>query len=131
MNTHETLHADYIESFYRGETVRVDIADISHFKAEDKYVVAYHDGGELLLDAPTTALEAAYGDRFVRVHKNALVARARLISFQGEKARAREPATVRLDGVTSPIAVSRLRVAAVRAAVAQTINQQQQAGEAA
>lgn len=124
MNTHETLHADYIESAYRGEIVRVDIADVSYFKADSKYVVVYHDGGELLLNSPTTALEAAYADRFVRVHKNALVARNRLMSLQGEKARAREPATVRLDGVTDPVPVSRSNVATVRAAVAQNINQQ-------
>ncbi|MCO8167840.1 LytTR family transcriptional regulator [Pseudomonas sp. 21LCFQ02] len=130
MNTHETLHADYIESAYRGDIVRVAIADVSYFKADSKYVVAYHDGGELMLNSPTTALEDAYGHRFVRAHRNTLIARDRLLSFQGEKARIREPATVRLDGVTDPIVVSRSNVAVVRAAVAQTINQHL-AGEAA
>lgn len=130
MNTKEILHADYIESLYRGESVRVDIANISHFKAEDKYVVAYHDGGELLLCTPTLELEQAYSERFIRVHRNALVARNRLVSFTNEQERTGERPTVRLDGVAEPLIVSRINVAAVRAAVAHNINQQQ-AGEAA
>lgn len=131
MNAHEELHADYIQSTYRREVVRVPIKDISHFRAEQKYVVVYHDGGELLLNTSTLKLEQAYSEQFIRVHKNALVARDRLLSFQGERSLSREPATVQLQGAAKPVPVSRLRISAVRAAVAQSINQQHPPGEAA
>ncbi|WP_109512558.1 LytTR family DNA-binding domain-containing protein [Pseudomonas ovata] len=131
MKAHEELHADYIQSTYRREVVRVLIKDISHFKAELKYVVVYHDGGELLLSASTLKLEQAYSEQFIRVHKNSLVARNRLLSFQREHGLSRNPASVRLLGVTEPVAVARGRIKTVRTAVAKTINQQHQAGETA
>ncbi|MBC6428269.1 MAG: response regulator transcription factor [Cellvibrionales bacterium] len=58
---------------HRG-VVRLEIAQISHFVAEDGYVFAHHAGGQTLLEQSLKALAEQLGDRFVRIHRNALVA---------------------------------------------------------
>lgn len=42
--------------------------------ADSKYVVAHHERGETVLDESLKELESEFGERFVRVHRNALVA---------------------------------------------------------
>lgn len=58
------------------ELVRVE--DILYFIADHKYVTLCHAQGEMLLDEPLKSLEAEFGERFVRIHRNALVARDRI-----------------------------------------------------
>lgn len=62
------------------ELVPVDKAIF--FIADHKYVTLRHEGGEVLLDEPLKALEDEFGDRFVRIHRNALVARDRIERLQ-------------------------------------------------
>lgn len=62
------------------ELVPVDQAIF--FIADHKYVTLRHEGGEVLLDEPLKALEDEFGDRFVRIHRNALVARDRIERLQ-------------------------------------------------
>ncbi|MBB5211934.1 LytR/AlgR family response regulator transcription factor [Microbulbifer hydrolyticus] len=52
----------------------LDVDDIRCFVAEDKYVIAHHSGGETVLDESLKELEAEFGERFVRVHRSAIVA---------------------------------------------------------
>lgn len=51
----------------------VPIADVRCFLADHKYVTVYHTKGELLIDDTLKDLEEEFGDRFVRVHRNALI----------------------------------------------------------
>lgn len=60
----------------------VPIEDVLYFIADHKYVTLRHTGGELLLDEPLKALEDEFGDHFVRIHRNALVARDRIGRLQ-------------------------------------------------
>lgn len=53
-----------------------------YFIADHKYVTLRHEGGEVLLDEPLKALEDEFGERFVRIHRNALVARDRIERLQ-------------------------------------------------
>ncbi|SFB58384.1 LytR/AlgR family response regulator transcription factor [Azotobacter beijerinckii] len=62
------------------ELVPVDQAIF--FIADHKYVTLRHEGGEVLLDEPLKALEDEFGERFVRIHRNALVARDRIERLQ-------------------------------------------------
>jgi two-component system response regulator AlgR len=62
------------------ELVPVDKAIF--FIADHKYVTLRHEGGEVLLDEPLKALEDEFGERFVRIHRNALVARDRIERLQ-------------------------------------------------
>lgn len=45
-------------------------------QAEDKYTCVHHLDGEALVDDSLVRLEERFGDRFVRIHRNALVSRA-------------------------------------------------------
>ncbi|RMQ49099.1 Alginate biosynthesis regulatory protein AlgR [Pseudomonas cichorii] len=60
----------------------IPLDQVIFFIADHKYVTLRHDGGEVLLDEPLKALEDEFGDRFVRIHRNALVARERIERLQ-------------------------------------------------
>ena len=52
----------------------IPLEHVIFFIADHKYVTLRHEGGEVLLDEPLKALEDEFGERFVRIHRNALVA---------------------------------------------------------
>ncbi|SDT21272.1 two component transcriptional regulator, LytTR family [Halopseudomonas xinjiangensis] len=60
----------------------VPIEEVLYFIADHKYVTLRHCEGEVLLDEPLKALEDEFGDYFVRIHRNALVARNRIERLQ-------------------------------------------------
>jgi two-component system response regulator AlgR len=62
----------------RGNLVLVPVADIDYLLAEDKYIVVHHRKGEVLIEEPLKSLESEFGERFVRIHRNCLIARDRL-----------------------------------------------------
>jgi len=65
----------------RGRLLLLPVADIVYLKAELKYVTARTAAHEYLIDEPLAALEAEFADRFLRVHRSALVARVALAGF--------------------------------------------------
>jgi len=71
----------------RGRMVLVPIDDIVYLRAELKYVTIRTEHKEHLTEESLTALEQEFGDRFVRIHRNALVARSAIQGFQRVKAR--------------------------------------------
>ncbi len=72
----------------RGRMVLVPIEDIVYLRAELKYVTIRTEHKEHLTEESLTALEQEFGERFVRIHRNALVAKAAIQGFQRVKARA-------------------------------------------
>jgi len=68
----------------RGSLVLVPIEKIYYFRAEQKYVTVRHHEGEVLIEDPLKALETEFGDRFYRIHRNALVSLSRLAGMQSE-----------------------------------------------
>jgi two-component system response regulator AlgR len=71
----------------RGRLVLVPIEDIIYLRAELKYVTIRTEHKEHLTEESLTALEQEFGTRFVRIHRNALVARAAIHGFQRVKVR--------------------------------------------
>ena len=57
----------------RGNLVLVPIENIYYFHAEQKYVTVRYIEGEVLIEDALKTLETEFGDRFVRIHRNALV----------------------------------------------------------
>ena len=57
-----------------GELQLVPVADVLYFLAEHKYVTVHHRFGEILIEESLKSLEGEFGDRFMRIHRNALVA---------------------------------------------------------
>lgn len=64
----------HLSARMRGSLRLIPVHDIRYLQAEDKYVVVYHAQGEDLVEDTLKALEAEFGDRFIRVHRNCLVA---------------------------------------------------------
>lgn len=57
----------------RGNLVLVKIDDIYFFHADQKYVTVRHRDGEVLIEDALRGLEQEFSDRFVRIHRNALI----------------------------------------------------------
>ncbi|HEK1686528.1 TPA: response regulator transcription factor [Pseudomonas putida] len=60
----------------------IPLSQVIYFIADHKYVTLRHESGEVLLDEPLKSLEDEFGERFVRIHRNALVARERIERLQ-------------------------------------------------
>ena len=73
-----------------------------------------HPGGSLLLDESLRELEEEFGERFLRVHRNALIARDRVRALHHEPA---GEWVLELEGVDLRPVVSRRHLAEVRAAL--------------
>lgn len=68
VRTHISVHM-------RGNIRLVPIVDICYFLADSKYVVVRTGEDEHLIEDSLVNLEKEFGDRFLRIHRNALVAR--------------------------------------------------------
>lgn len=66
----------------RGSLRLIPIDDIHYLQAEEKYVVVHHARGEDLIEESLKSREEEFGDRFVRIHRNCLVARHELIELK-------------------------------------------------
>ena len=95
----------------RGSLRLIPLEDVHYLQAEEKYVIVHHARGEDLIEESLKSLEDEFGGRFVRIHRNCLVARHEIVELR------RAP-----DGHTQavlrhgkqPLEVSRRCVAALR-----------------
>lgn len=85
--------------------------DITHFQADNKYVTAYLNGREELLEESLKQLEEEFGDRLLRIHRNALVS---LRVLNGMEKDGEGRCYVTLDGVGRGPEISRRHLAYVR-----------------
>ncbi|MDT8438000.1 MAG: LytTR family DNA-binding domain-containing protein [Wenzhouxiangellaceae bacterium] len=95
--------------------VRIPLAEVRAFTAEDKCTLVHAVGRTALVDEPLKTLEARLGEQFLRVHRNALVSRAHVRALYTDNA---DAAHVELDGCALRPEVSRRNRSAVRALVA-------------
>jgi len=99
----------------RGRAERVPLSEVLYLKSEYKYLTVRTATRSHILDGSLNDFEERYPNRFLRVHRNALVARAAIRALEryddGEDA---EGWALRLDSVPEPVAVSRRQLAAVR-----------------
>ena len=102
----------------RGRTERVPLSEILYLKSELKYLTVRTASRSHNFDGSLAELEERYPARFVRVHRNALVARAAIRTLEkyddGEDA---EGWALRLDGIPEPVMVSRRQLSSVREAL--------------
>ncbi len=66
----------------RGSLRLIPIDDVHYLQAEEKYVVVHHARGEDLIEESLKSLEDEFGERFVRIHRNCLVARHELVELK-------------------------------------------------
>jgi two-component system response regulator AlgR len=103
---------DHLVVTYRGGIARIALDDVLYLRADQKYVVARHAGGEALLEESLRSLEERLGDRFLRIHRNALVARDAVVGLEKDAAGG---CHVRLRGVPDRLEVSRRHLPEIRA----------------
>lgn len=95
-----------------GERIElVPVDTITHFVADNKYVIAHHARGELLLDDTLKDLESEFAQRFVRVHRNALVA---IEAVERIESHANGSGVVHLRAGGEPLEVSRRHLGEVK-----------------
>jgi two-component system response regulator AlgR len=103
----------------RGRTERVPLAEVLYFKAELKYITVRTASRSYILDASLSELEERHAAQFLRVHRNALVARHALRALERhDDPEEGEGWAVRLNGLDELLAVSRRQLGAVREALA-------------
>jgi len=120
---------DFVTITDRGRLRRVPVSEVLYFKAELKYVTLRTASESHVLDGALSDLEQRHGERFLRIHRNALVARWAVRELErhavtnfgeldGGDADAGDGWAVRIVHVDEWLAVSRRQVAAVREALA-------------
>jgi two-component system, LytTR family, response regulator AlgR len=103
----------------RGRTERVPLPEVLYFKAELKYVTVRTAARSYILDASLSELEERHPTHFLRVHRNAMVARRALRALEKhDDPEEGEGWAVRLNGIDELVAVSRRQLSAVREALA-------------
>jgi two-component system, LytTR family, response regulator AlgR len=109
----------------RGRVVRVPLADVLYLKAELKYVTLRTATHSYVLDDSLTDLEVRLGERVLRVHRNALVAKQAVRALERRKLADSEEEgneigwAVQVAATGEWLSVSRRQVAAVREALEQ------------
>jgi len=98
----------------RGRIHLIPVTDVIYLKAELKYVSVRTAAREYLIEESLTRLEQEFGARFVRVHRNCLVARAAVRGFERSEEGGEAHWEVVLTGVDERIALSRRQQHVVR-----------------
>ena len=96
---------------FRGNLELIPIENVIYFQADQKYVTVRHTEGEVIIEEPLKSLEEEFGDRFLRVHRNALVQRD---FAAGMEKTGDGHFLVALKGIADRLEISRRHVAEVR-----------------
>lgn len=101
----------HLRCLERGRTLLVPIDEVIYFKAELKYVTARTAERDYVLEESLSQLEAEYAERFLRIHRNCIVARAAIAGCARERDLAEGETELRwtllLKGVAEHLPVSR------------------------
>ena len=90
---------------------RILLDDVIYFQASHKYVTVRHRCGEAIIEEPLTFLETKFASRFLRIHRNALVAKTYLTGLEKTADGFFE---VLFEVINDRLEVSRRHVTAVR-----------------
>lgn len=112
------LAHDFLLIQDRGRSERVPLSEVLYLKAELKYLTVRTARQSYIFDGSLQDLEERHAPRFLRVHRNAIVARhaMRALVRHDDPAEG-ETWAVRLEGVPEVLAVSRRQLPAVREAL--------------
>ena len=89
----------------------IDLADIYYFLAEHKYVTVRYTGGTVLIEDSLRSLEEEFAHRFLRIHRNALVALDSIRALEKDKSGGHR---LKLHDIEDTLEISRRHLPAVR-----------------
>ncbi|MBL8512726.1 MAG: LytTR family transcriptional regulator DNA-binding domain-containing protein, partial [Betaproteobacteria bacterium] len=102
----------------RGKIVLVPFEEVLFLRAEQKYITVRTATREHLMEDSLTRIEEEFGDAFIRIHRNSLVAKAYIAGFEragtGEDAEGGAHWVVVLRGLEEKLPVSRRQQHIVR-----------------
>lgn len=98
----------------RGRVTLIAVPDIRYLRAELKYVTVRTASAEHLVEESLARLEQEFSERFVRIHRSCLVARAHIVGFEKETAEGESRWAVIIDGIEEKLSVSRRQQHIVR-----------------
>ena len=75
----QRTHFSIIE---RGRVILVPVADVVYLKAELKYITVRTREREYLIEDSLVNIEQEFGDHFLRLHRNCLAARDRILGYE-------------------------------------------------
>jgi two-component system, LytTR family, response regulator AlgR len=102
----------------RGRTERIPLSEVLYLKAELKYITVRTALRSYILDGSLSELEERHAVWFMRIHRNALIARRAVRALERHfDAEEGEGWAVRLNGIDEVMAVSRRQLSAVRDAM--------------
>lgn len=97
----------------KGRLILVAVAEILYFKAELKYVTVKTAAREYLLEESLIKLEIEFGERFLRIHRNCLVAHDKIEQIS-KVHQPEETHMLRLRGLEENLPVSRRQYSLIR-----------------
>ena len=110
MRTHLSIHE-------RGRVLLVPIETIIYLRAELKYVTVRTAEREYLIEESLTNLEIEFGERFIRLHRNCLVARYFIAGYEKRLNQDNEQQWVALlKAIPETVAISRRQQYLIREA---------------
>lgn len=122
LHTLRGLDPDFAEDVLiiqdRGRAERVPLSEVLYLKAELKYITVRTALRSYILDGSLSELEERHAAWFMRIHRNALIARRAVRALERHfDAEEGEGWAVRLNGIDELLAVSRRQLGAVRDAM--------------
>jgi two-component system response regulator AlgR len=110
---------EYLSVTERHRIVLVPVRDIVFLRAEQKYVTLRTRNRTHLIEEPLITLESEFAKRFIRIHRNCLVAREAIRGFERAAPSNDEPHwLVVLEGIEERLPVSRRQWPLLRELVA-------------
>ena len=92
----------------RGKILLIPIEDILYLRAELKYITVRTVEREFLIEESLSALEKEFATRFVRIHRNCLVAKSEIEGFEkGADEEGESGWMVKLKGLDERLSISR------------------------
>ena len=95
----------------RGNLELIPIEDVYYFQADQKYVTVRHKNGEVIIEESLKSLETDLSEKFIRIHRNALVAKSRISGLAKTNI---GRIKVQIDKIEDELEVSRRHVAEIR-----------------
>lgn len=104
----------FLSAHERGRIHLIPIEDVIYLKAELKYVTVRTVEREYVLEDALARLEQEYPERFVRVHRNCLIARKAIKGFERTRVEGESSWLVLVNGCEEKLPVSRRQHHVVR-----------------
>lgn len=104
----------FLSAHERGKVLLIPIETVLYLRAEMKYVTVRTIEREYLIEESLTALEKEFASRFVRIHRNALVARAEIEGFEKGGDEGESGWVMKLKGLEERLPISRRQLSTVK-----------------